>query len=474
MIPKPPPYLEETVSAATQAECAPEMQSRAALALPVDTGDEVLAGRERLVTRLRRIWRRRGAVSRIAFLGFLSSAAGAFLMPREYQAVTRLMPPDQASSSATGAILAATGGAGANFGSLAGGLLGLKSSGALFVGILQSETVEDDIVRDFRLQKVYRDRYAIDARRDLAGHSAIFEDRKSGIITIEVTDSDPAAGMARRYTEELNSVMNKMSTSSARREREFLEERLKSVQSDLSQSEKDWSDFASKNGAIDIQAQGKAMIEGAATLQGRLIAAESELQGLRQIYTEDNVHTRSLRAEVAELSRQLDKIGGTGAAAGTPPGGTPGDPAYPTIRKLPLLGVTYADLYRRTKTEEAVFETLTREYELAKVQEAKETPTVKVLDPARVPEKKSFPARLLIVAMGTSASLVAGILWLLARTLWEEADPQDPRREFALEIYRDASSGMRWRALSASLSRTLGRAAVRRSGRRQGAAAEHD
>jgi uncharacterized protein involved in exopolysaccharide biosynthesis len=472
MIPSQVPDREERAVAPALAEPAVEIRARAAL--DPSAGAEVLAGRERLVTRLRRLWRRRGLVTRMAFIGFLLSVVAAFVIPREYQAVTRLMPPDQPSSSAGGALLtAATGGAGSNLGSLAGGLLGLKSSGALFVGILESETVEDDIVRDFHLQKVYGDRYAVDARRDLAGHSSIFEDRKSGIITIAVTDADPqrAAAVARSYTEELNAVVNKMSTSSARREREFLEERLKSVQSDLSGAEKGWSDFASKNGTIDIQAQGKAMIEGAATLQGRLIAAESELQGLRQIYTEDNVRTRSLRAEIAELRSQLDKIGGTGAAAGLQAGG---DPAYPTIRKLPLLGVAYADLYRRTKTEEAVFETLTREYELAKVQEAKETPSVKVLDPARVPEKKSFPPRLLIIVAGTSVSLVAGILWLIVRALWDETDPQDPRREFALEIYRDASSQMRWRALNAALSSFARRGLRSGSSRQQDVAAEHE
>ena len=123
------------------------------------------------------------------------------------------------------------------------------------------------------------------------------------------------------------------------------------------------------------------MVEAAATLQGQLIAAESELQGLKQIYTDSNPRVRSLNARVDELKRQLDKLGGKGESM-TEASDQPGDSLYPSIRKLPLLGVTYADLYRRTMIQEAVLETLTKEYEIAKVQEAKEIPTVKVLDAA--------------------------------------------------------------------------------------------
>ena len=113
------------------------------------------------------------------------------------------------------------------------------------------------------------------------------------------------------------------------------------------------------------------MVEAAATLQGQLIAAQSELEGLRQIYTDNNVRVRSVRARIGELKHELERLGGKGESA-TSISDQPGDSMYPSIRKLPLLGVSYADLYRRTKIQEAVLETLTKEYELAKVQEVKE------------------------------------------------------------------------------------------------------
>jgi uncharacterized protein involved in exopolysaccharide biosynthesis len=405
--------------------------------------DEEIAGRERLVTRLRRLWDRRQTVLRFTGVGLAISIVVAFLIPKQFMATAHLMPPDQANSGAGLALLASSASnAGSSLGSIAGGLLGLKSSGALFIGILQSRTVQDDIVDKFNLRKVYGVTYAQDARQNLAANSSIFEDRKSGILTIQVTDSDPqrAAGIAQEYTAELDRVVNRMSTSSAHREREFLEERLKAVQLDLADAEKQFSEFSSKNAAIDIQAQGKAMIEGAATLEGQLIAAESELEGLKQVYSNDNVRVRSVYAQIVQLKKELAKIGGESDGNATAAGGTSGDSSYPSIRKLPLLGVAYADLFRRTKVQEAVFETLTREYELAKVQEVKETPSVKVLDPATAPEQKSFPPRMLIVLIGGCIAFAMGLAWLILKSFWDETDPDDPLRVFAVEIYQGASA----------------------------------
>jgi len=108
---------------------------------------------------------------------------------------------------------------------------------------------------------------------------------------------------------------------------------------------------------------------------------------------------------------------------------------YPSIRKLPLLGVTYADLYRHTKIQEAVLETLTKEYELAKVQEAKEIPTVKVLDTANTPDKKSFPPRLLIIFLGTTFAFFTAACWTFGKTAWDATDPNDARKAFAQEVF---------------------------------------
>ncbi|HWO34409.1 MAG TPA: hypothetical protein VNO32_36915, partial [Candidatus Acidoferrum sp.] len=311
-------------------------------------------------------------------------------------------------------------------------MLGLRSSSDLFVSILSSRTVQDRLIAQFDLQKLYGDSRMEDARKHLAEHTGMSVDPKSQIITISVTDHDPkrAAAMGQAYIEQLNHLVADLSTSSARRERIFLEERLQGVSKELESAEKEFSQFSSQNTAIDIKEQGKAMVEAAATLQGQLIAAESELEGLRQIYSDNNVRVRSVRARIDELKHQLEKIGGKAEDAE----GQQDDSPYPSIRKLPLLGVTYEDLYRRIRVQEAVFETLTKEYELAKVQEAKEIPAVKMLDAPNIPDKKSFPPRLVIMLLGTAFAFAGAISWSLGKVAWEGTDGNDPRKALACEV----------------------------------------
>jgi len=346
------------------------------------------------------------------------------------------MPPDGLTGSGIG-MLAAMAGRSApsasGFGGLASDLLGVKSSSALFVGILNSESAQDALIQKFNLAKVYHASKIEDARKDLAERTDISEDRRSGILTIGITDHDPkrAAAMAHAYVDELDRLVAQVSTSSARRERMFLEERLQKVKLDLDSAARNFSDFASKNTAIDIPAQGKAMVEAAATLQGQLIAAQAELSALQQVYTNSNVRVRAAEARVGELKKKLNEIGGAGSRNDL----NAETSLYPSIRKLPLLGVTYADLYRQTKIEETVFELLTQQYELAKVQEAKEIPTVKVLDAAIVPTKKSFPPRTVIVVLGTMLGITLMMTWIVGKTQWERVDASDPRKVFATEVF---------------------------------------
>lgn len=390
------------------------------------------------VERVRMFWRRRGTILRATLAGMVISLGISLVIPNRYQSTARLMPPDQSNSGAS--MLAAVagglaGGRGSGLSSIAGDLLGLKSSGDLFVGVLQSATVEDAVINRFDLRKEYGDRLIEDARRDLEKKTEISVDRKSQIISIGVTDHDAkkASAMAAEFVAQLNRVVVKSNTSSASREREFLESRLVQVRGDLEAAEKNFSEFASRNSAIDIPAQGKAMIEAAATIEGQLIATQTELESLRQIYTENNVRVRAAQARVDELKRQLGKLGGT-------PGASPSisssrdEQTIPSIRQLPLLGVPYADFYRNTKVQEAIFETLTEEYEIAKVQEAKETPSVKILDAPDVPEKKSYPPRLLITILGALLAALAAFVWVAGQAAWESTDGDDPRKLLAQDV----------------------------------------
>ena len=398
-----------------------------------------------MVARVGLLWEHRRSLFRCAAVGAAASIIIVFLIPLSYTSTTRLMPPDQ-NGTGMAAMLSVLGKATGGLGALGGDLLGLKTSGDLFVGVLQSRTVEDDVINKFDLRKVYGQKRYQDTRKTLEHHTEIFADRKSGIITIAISDESPtrAAAMAAEYVEALNTVVATLNTSSAHKERVFLEGRLKEVQQDLESAEKDFSQFASQNTAIDVKEQGKAMIGAAAELEGQLIAAQTELEGLRQIYTAENVRVRSVQARIDEYRRQLQKMGGKPPAAATPV--TAGTSAaagqsqdlYPSIRELPLLGVTWADLYRRTKVEETVLETLTEQFELAKVEEARETPSVKVLDPSEVPERKSYPPRTSMVLLGTVFAFAIGAVWIFALAHWEGIDAQDPGKVLASQIFESA------------------------------------
>lgn len=411
--------------------------------LAIEEFDEQFA-REQMISRLRIVWSARRFLARMAFAGLAAAMLLAFLIPKRYESIAQLMPPDAQSSSNLALLAGLSGSSG--MGMMAGDLLGIKSTGALFVGVLRSRTVEDQLVDQFDLKKVYGTRLQVKARERLAECTGVSEDRKSGIITLSVTDRDPkrAAAMAAAYIDELNALIAQVSTSSARRERIFLEDRLANVKQDLEAAEKDFSHFASSKGAIDIPQQGKAMVEAAATLEGQLIAAKSELEGLRQVYTDQNVRVRSTQARIDGLKEQLSKLAGTTEDAKQNDADPPSNSPYPTLRQLPVLGVPYADKMRRMKVQEVVFETLTKQYELAKVQEAKEIPSVKVLDAPVVPELKSYPPRLQIILLGTFLGTIAGLVWVLGTASWHETDSQDPRKVLAAEVFDTIAARLPW------------------------------
>ncbi len=417
----------------TETQIEPELLEKLILDDELETQGERQEARLQTVARLRLLWEKRGYLRRVALWALAASLLVAFLIPVRYESTARLMPPDDTSGSL--AMLGALARSPAGIGGLAGDFLGLKNRGALFVGVLQSRTVQDRLIERFDLADLYWTSRMEDTRQELAGYTSISEDRKSGIIEITVTDKDPtrARDMAQAYVTELNRLVAEVSTSAARRERQFIEQRLKVVKQELDDAAREFSQFASKNTTIDIKEQGRAMVEAAATVQGQLIVAQTELESLKQVYTENNVRVRAARARIAELRDQLEKLGGKDVgAAGADSASS--DSLYPSIRKLPLLGVTYADLYRRTKVAEVVFELLTQQHELAKVQEAKEIPSVKVLDRPVVPQKKSFPPRTLIVLLSTGFGLGLACLWVLAEDRWKGTRDDDQAKVLLREV----------------------------------------
>ena len=377
---------------------------------------------------LRLCWHRRKVFFGFLVVGILISSVIAFLEPNRYTSTTTFLPPDSTSNLMS---MMTSNSSAASLGSQ---ILGISAPGELFVSILQSRNVLDSLVRRFDLAHYYHAKKKVDARKSLAADTKVAQDRKSGLITVSVTVKNPelAANIARAYLEELNRVLTENSSSAARRERIFLEGRVKEVKQQLDESSQALSQFSTKSGAIDVPSQAKSMVDAELRLQTELVSGRGQLAGLRQSYSEDNPRVRAAEARNAELQRQMDEMGGFGQQSGSGHDEQAG--AYPSVSKLPALGLTFYDLERSVKVQEAGWEALTKQYETAKVEEAAQTPAARVLDVADVPEEKSGPLRRFIVMIGAVLSLLAGCIAVVAQTVWERMDPQEEPKRLIAEI----------------------------------------
>ncbi|AEU36060.1 Wzz/FepE/Etk N-terminal domain-containing protein [Granulicella mallensis] len=392
------------------------------------------------VTNATFLWTRRRTLFRVGVVSLVLSGIIAFTIPKQYQSTARLMPPEQGSSGA--AMLAALagrslGGLG-GLGSLAGSLLGAKSSSALYIDLLHSRAINDRIIDRFNLQHVYHKRYRIDTVKYLVRHTKVEEDKKSGVVTLTFTDTNAerARAIAAAYIEELNNLLTHTSVSSARQEREFIEKRLVTVQDSLLTAEKAMSDFSSVNTTLDIKEQTRAMVDAGSKLQAEMIVGQSELASLKQIYGDDNVRVRAARARIADLQGELQKM--SGSSAEVPARDAKGDPntssLYPSLRQIPRLAVPYANLYRDVRIQETVFELLSQQYELARIEEAKDTPVVSVFEQPLLAEKKSFPPRVPMMLLLTIFFVGIAATILILQNSWEQVAADDPRKVLVQQI----------------------------------------
>jgi uncharacterized protein involved in exopolysaccharide biosynthesis len=387
------------------------------------------------------LWRSRRFLWGVTWKTLIASIVLAFLVPPHYKSAVRFVPVENSTNSGSGSMMGllskalGSDNSSMGFGLDASSLLGAKTPGAFYVEVLKSRTVQDRLINRFDLRARYRKSTYFEARKKLANFSDIEEDKKSGVITLTVTDYEPqvAAQIANAYVDELNRLAVDLNTSSAHRERQFLEERLATAKQDLVRASASLSQFTSKNSMVDPQNEGRAVMDAAARMQGELIASETELKGLQQIYSDDNVRVRTLKARMAELQSQLKKLVGQNNDAASQD--TVGWSApYPSMHTLPSLGSRYAELYREAKIQEAVYAFVTQQFEMAKIQEAKELPIVRVMDAGVAPEKRSSPIRSLIVAGSVLGAFLLACLWVVGKYRWQQIPADDSYRMLAADV----------------------------------------
>lgn len=325
---------------------------------------------------------------------FLISVIVSLLMPKIYASTASLLPPRQEDSLGRGLASLAAGALGGS----AIGLSGRQSPSDLWVGIVKSRNAGDAIVNRLNLKEHYGADTLGSARRTLSRNTRVVKS-KEGIIFITIEDKNPefAARLATAFVEELDRINKSLVMTAGKRMRVFVEERLIEARQNLGDAEDALRVFQEKNKAVKLGDQSRVIIGAIGRLKGQLMAKEVELKTLLSYATANNPKVEIIRTEMEGLKERLQELedGGKGGANTSRK-----DIFIPTV-KMPGLSLRYARLLRDAKVHETLVEFLTSQYEMARIQEAKDSPTVQVLDRAQAPEKKAKPRRTLIVLLST-------------------------------------------------------------------------
>ena len=353
-------------------------------------------------------------------VGVLTVGA-TLLMTPIFTATTAILPPQQSQSGAS-ALLGQLGG----LAGIAGAAAGIKNPSDLYVGMLKSRTVADAMIARFDLVNYYEAELTQDARKSLEDVSS-FTAGKDGIITISVDDKDPelAAKMANAYVEELNKLTEVLAVTEASQKRLFFERQMVDARDRLVAAEIEARSAMERGGLASIDAQGQAMIGVTARLRGQISVKEVEIGAMRAFAAEENPRLKAAQQELLALQTELARIEGASALREGQAGAESS------------AGATNLQLLRNVKYYETLYQMLAQQFELAKIEEAKDSALIQVLDTAIPPERKSKPKRALIVIL---AVLAAGFVAVLIAFMKEAAlraaeDPESAERMQLFKMY---------------------------------------
>ncbi len=344
------------------------------------------------------------------------TAVIVFLMPNIYTATARILPPQQDQSTAVALL-----GQLANIGTgSAGSLFGLKNPSDLYVGMLKSRTVADRVIERFKLKDRYREDTLIDTRKVLEDVTRI-STGKDAIITIEVDDEDPtkAAEIANAYVAELDRLNDSLAINQASQRRLFFAKQLEQTKNALASAEVSLKQTQERTGLIKLDEQGRAIIDAVAQVQAQVAAKEVQLEAMKSFATELNPELVRARKELAGLRQQLRRVQRENAAGN-------GEVLIASDR-VPEVGLEYVRKLREVKYYESLFELVAKQYELARLDEAKDASVIQVVDRAIAPDKKSKPKRTLTVLL---AALIASVISIVLAFVIEA---HDTRRNPALK-----------------------------------------
>ena len=337
----------------------------------------------------------------------------SFLLPKIYESTATLLPQLESNNGVGLGALFASGAASSAAQSLGISLPGSPATPTdVFTAMLKSRIMADDIIRQFNLMEHYETKTMHDARGSLEGATRIVVSKEK-VIKVAVEDKDPqlASDIANFYVLNLDRLNQTLSVSKARENRKFIEQRVAETQTALVKVEDALKEFQTQNRTVAIEAQSKAMIEATAMIQAQIMAQEVQLQVMGSYLSSNNPEIARVQSSISELRKQL-QIMETGKSGKER---LPGDRLRPAITSVPTLALEYGRLARDLKVQETLYALLISQYEQAKLTEARDTPTVQVLDPAIPAERKSRPKILLNVLIAGILSLFVGLFWALIR-----------------------------------------------------------
>ena len=332
---------------------------------------------------------------------FVLSCIVVLLLPPIYTARASFLPPGSQQQSTSAAALAALGSLGGLAGGGLAGGLGTKSPDELYVALLKSDSVERNLDQRFNLRQHYDvESYEV-LRKTLPSYIRVTGDKKSGLISIEVDDKDPqfAAALANAHEDEVTKLLGRLAVSEAQLRRVFYEKQLQDTKENLIKAEESLQAVQEKSGVIVLDKQAEALITGAALIRAQITEREVQLKVLRTSATEQNPAVMRLSSELRALHSELARMESA-------QGGAAGSAVDMPVGKIPQAAVGYVRARRELKLQETLLEGMVRQYEIAKLDEAKEGQTLQQVDIAVPPDRKSKPARALIVLASTLVALL--------------------------------------------------------------------
>jgi capsule polysaccharide export protein KpsE/RkpR len=363
-------------------------------------------------------------VAIVTVVAAVASVAIGLLLPKVYTARSTLLPPTPQSQSGSAAALAA-------LGSL-GGLVGAsaKTPDELYIALLKSDSVDRPLAERFGLMERYRARNYEALRKAIPEYVRILSDKKSGLITVEVDDEDPkfAADLANAHAGEVTKVLGRLAVSEAQMRRVFFEKQLTDTKEHLIKAEEDLLHVQEKSGLIVLDKQAEALVGSAAQTRALIAEREVQLKVLRTGATDQNPDVIRLNSELAALRAELARMEAK-------QGGSPGSAVDMPVGQLPGAAIDFVRARREVKVQETLLEAMIRQYESAKLDEAKEGPVLQVVDVALPPDHKSKPSVALIAIASTLLAFLcaSGFVFMRGFNAWSrETNPDEAAARAAL------------------------------------------